>query len=167
MLQITARIIFRGLADYGPPKSMGFSGPYWHQIKYTEIFEILHSMTKTNHSYSFMHSLVKVDSSLFLKTSSVFSHFCVYSLHPLHLEHPLPNSSSTATVVGLNIGPLPGAHSACFLCSANSWSRRRAFSCFFSSLRDLEETFRANSLCLRSFNLWGNKKKEQKVGDLE
>lgn len=64
-----------------------------------------------------------------------------------------PPSSSTATVVGLNIGPLPGAHSACFLCSANSWSLRRAFSCFFSSFRDLEETFRANSLCLRSFNL--------------
>lgn len=49
-------------------------------------------------------------------------------------------------------------HSACFLSSANSWSRRSAFSCFFSSFRDLEETFLANSLCLRSFSLWVRKK---------
>lgn len=43
--------------------------------------------------------------------------------------------------------------SCCFLCSASSCRRLSIFSCFFPSLRDREDTFRANSLCFSSFSL--------------
>lgn len=44
-------------------------------------------------------------------------------------------------------------HVLSFLSSASLCKRWRAFSCFLSSFRDLDATFRANSLCFSSFSL--------------